>query len=52
MHTDVVDYYGVGSFFLTTSVHVSADLVEINNQHEAKFGRKLLANAHLLHKVE
>lgn len=50
--TPHVNYYGVGSFFLTPSVHVSADLVEINNFHEAKFGRKLLDNFKNLSKVK
>ena len=34
-----IDYYGIGSYFLTNSVHVSADLVTFNNQLESKYGR-------------
>lgn len=48
--TSAVNYYGIGSYFLTSSVHVSADLVEINYQHQAKYGRKLLKNTSKLKK--
>lgn len=34
-----IDYFGVGSSLLTNSVHVSADLVLLNDKLESKFGR-------------
>lgn len=41
-NNNYVDYFGIGSYFLKPSVHISADLVEIDNKHNAKEGRKLL----------
>lgn len=35
------DICGVGSNLLTPSIHFTADLVMLNNQHQAKYGRKL-----------
>lgn len=46
-----VNYYGIGSYFLTPSVHVSADLVEINGKPQAKYGRELLKNFNKLTKT-
>ena len=45
-----IDVYGIGSYFLTNSVHISADLVEINGQLESKVGRKKLDWSQL-HKI-
>lgn len=50
--TTNVDYFGVGSYFNEPSVHVTADLVEIDSNHEAKYGRKLLKNWKILKKVD
>ena len=49
--TTNVDYFGIGSYFNSPSVHVSADLVQIDEHHEAKHGRKLLKNFNLLKKI-
>lgn len=40
-----IDYYGIGSFFLSNSVHISADLVKYNRVNKAKVGRKNLEPA-------
>ena len=34
-----IDYFGIGGYFLTNSVHVSADLVELNGEIETKTNR-------------
>lgn len=46
-----IDYFGIGSYFLTNSVHVSADLVELNGKFEAKTNRSK-KDWSLLKKVE
>ncbi len=35
-----IDMYGIGGYFLLNSVHISADLVELNYNLESKFGRE------------
>lgn len=47
-----IDYFGIGSFFLKNTVHVTADLVETDGILSAKTGRKLLDNHKLLHEIE
>ena len=37
-----VDTFGIGSFFLTPSVNITGDLVELDDQEESKIGRHLL----------
>lgn len=49
--TPAVDFYGIGSYFFTPTIHVSADLVELDGQQQAKFGRKLLKNFNKLTKL-
>lgn len=51
-HNLKIDYFGIGSFFLKNSVHVTADLVETNGKLNAKVGRTLLKNHHLLHEIK
>jgi nicotinate phosphoribosyltransferase len=43
-----VDFYGIGSSLITRNIHFTADLVELNNKHEAKFGRKLFTKVNKL----
>lgn len=37
-----VDFYGVGAYFNKSSTHFTCDLVKIENENFAKFGRKYL----------
>lgn len=41
---ELIDFYGVGSYFLRINLSFSGDLVETNGKHEAKYGRKLQKN--------
>lgn len=43
-----IDIFGIGSFFLTPYVNISADLVKINNNDLAKYGRKELSSNKLI----
>lgn len=45
-----VDLYGIGSSLITRNIHYCADLVMINNHHEAKYGRKLFTSINMLKK--
>lgn len=46
-----VDFYGIGSNFLTPTVMVSGDLVMLNNEPEAKVGRHLLDDRNTFKKI-
>ncbi len=45
MKNSEFDIVGVGEFFIKNSVRFTADLVMNGNEHEAKFGRKLVINS-------
>jgi nicotinate phosphoribosyltransferase len=43
-----VDFYGIGSSLITRNIHFTADLVLLNNRHQAKFGRTLFTKVNKL----
>ncbi len=43
-----IDFYGIGTYLTSLSLHFTADLVDIDNKNFAKVGRKKLDDKHLI----
>ena len=43
-HNSAIDFYGIGTYLSHLSVHITADLVCLDNVYGAKVGRKIAKN--------